>query len=214
MTIRAARFPEECELVRTLFREYAAEIVVNLCFQGFEQELAALPGAYVPPTGELLLAEHAGEVVGCVAVRELKVPACGCGSQQRHTNPDMATNRLCHDAGSAGETPTLPNEVPAISDTNHTSRGPKFCEMKRLYVRPAARGSACGRKLADAIVAVSRRLGYSHMRLDTLATMTAARGLYRSLGFVEIDAYYDNPLDDVVYMELQLAGPRITEPRQ
>lgn len=182
MIIRPARFPEECEVVRTLFREYAAEIAVNLCFQGFEQELAALPGAYAPPTGELLLAEQADQVVGCVAVRELKPPAGGCGSQQRHTN--------------------------RIADPNHASRAPVFCEMKRLFVRPAARGSACGRKLAEAIVTASLRLGYSHMRLDTLATMTAARGIYRSLGFIEIDAYYANPLDDVVYMELRIGNWR------
>jgi ribosomal protein S18 acetylase RimI-like enzyme len=173
MIIRAARFPNDLEMVRTLFREYAAEIAVDLCFQGFEQELAALPGTYAPPTGELLLAEQDGAVVGCVAVRPLKQAACGCNSESRAI--------------------AVPLE---------------YCEMKRLFIRPAARGLACGRKLAEAIVEVSRRLGYSHMRLDTLATMSAARGLYRSLGFVEIEAYYANPLDDVVYMELRLTEPR------
>ncbi|MHB8471074.1 MAG: GNAT family N-acetyltransferase, partial [Gaiellaceae bacterium] len=145
------RDADDVEVVRALFREYAASLGVDLSFQAFDEELAALPDGY----DAVLVAEVGREVAGCVGVRPFADGAC---------------------------------------------------EMKRLYVRPSARGSGAGRALAAASVERARSLGYERMLLDTLATMTAAHALYRALGFTEIAPYRHNPVAGTRFMELCLTG--------
>ena len=156
-SIIQAEAPEALTLIRQLFAEYAASLEIDLAFQGFDEELADLPGAYARPAGSLLLGFDGEEPAGCVAFRRL---------------------------------------VPAIA------------ELKRLYVRPAARGAGWGRRLAERAADEARASGYGRIRLDSLPSMRAAIDLYLGMGFREIPAYRHNPVAGTRFLELDLRPGR------
>ncbi len=156
----AVQTPADLQTTRTLFREYAQSLSVDLCFQNFEAELARLPGDYAAPAGALLLALVDGQAGGCVAMRPLP-------------------------------------------DSDHTNA----CEMKRLYVRPTHRRYGLGRQLTQRLMDLAAQAGHSCMLLDTLDDMEAARGLYGSLGFVEVPPYYFNPIPGAHYLKVVLGAP-------
>lgn len=162
MEIRPAKTSSEVESARRLFVDYQTELGIDLCFQGFTQELATLPGDYASPRGILLVAWEDGSAHGCVAVRSLEQPG--------------------------------------------------IAELKRLYVCPRARGRGLGERLARAAVSFARQVGYERVRLDTLPSMARAQALYRSLGFVAIEPYRDNPVPGATYMELGLRYESDTNP--
>ncbi|HXY43499.1 MAG TPA: GNAT family N-acetyltransferase [Acidimicrobiales bacterium] len=87
---------------------------------------------------------------------------------------------------------------------------PAIAELKRMYLRPEARGRGLGRALAENALETAARLGYERVRLDTVADMVAAVELYRKLGFVEIEPYRHNPLRTARFYEavLREAGSR------
>lgn len=80
----------------------------------------------------------------------------------------------------------------------------EMAEMKRLFVRPSGRGLGLGRSLAESAIRFATVTGYERMRLDTLPQMDRAQDLYRSLGFMPIDAYRFSPVPGTVFLELVL----------
>ena len=72
--------------------------------------------------------------------------------------------------------------------------------MKRMYVKPAARGLGVGRALAERLILEACQIGYGMMKLDTEPDFAAAVGLYRSLGFGDITRYNDDPVACTMYM--------------
>ncbi|MGI8812925.1 MAG: GNAT family N-acetyltransferase [Pyrinomonadaceae bacterium] len=140
---------------RKLFREYQAWLGLDLCFQGFEEEMSSLPGRYATPDGRLLIAySDAREPAGVIALRSI---------------------------------------------------GDRICEMKRLFVRPRFRGDGLGKILIETLIADAKEIGYKKMRLDTYAPkMAKALKLYGSHGFSLIPPYYENPYNEILFMELDL----------
>lgn len=78
------------------------------------------------------------------------------------------------------------------------------CELKRLYVRPQFRGKKMGERLLDVILKDAREIGYKAMLLDTLPFLKTAISMYQRRGFYEIPCYNDSPIDDTIYMKIDL----------
>jgi ribosomal protein S18 acetylase RimI-like enzyme len=80
----------------------------------------------------------------------------------------------------------------------------RTAEMKRLYVRPDARGRGLARKLISRLCDEARRLNYAEIRLDTLPKMGDAQALYESYGFVDIEPYYETPIAGTRFMSKKI----------
>ncbi len=79
-----------------------------------------------------------------------------------------------------------------------------IAEMKRLYVRPEARGRGLARQLISRLCEEATRLGYTDIRLDTLPMMGDAQALYHACGFVDIEPYYETPIAGTRFMGKRL----------
>lgn len=78
------------------------------------------------------------------------------------------------------------------------------CEMKRLFVRPEARGLRLGRALVDRVLAEAHAIGYEEIVLDTLPSMVEAQRMYERLGFRDIPPYRENPVPGARYLAKRL----------
>ena len=92
----------------------------------------------------------------------------------------------------------------AIACAAYRKIGEGICELKRMYIKPDFRIQGIGQQLVELLCNKAKQNGYFLMRLDTLDSMLPALSLYRKNGFKEIEAYYHNPNEGVVYMEKQL----------
>ena len=93
------------------------------------------------------------------------------------------------------------NVIGMVAYHKHNS---ERCEMKRLYVKPETRGMHLGELLVREIIEHAKQAGFKEMVLDTVAPLNVAIGLYKKNGFVECEPYYNNPMDDVIYMMKKL----------
>jgi ribosomal protein S18 acetylase RimI-like enzyme len=141
--------PDSAELLadtRTIFREYAASLDVDLCFQGFEAELSTLPGDYAAPTGQLLLATVDGEIAGCGAFRPLH--ECdhpnACEMKRLYVRPAfrrfglgrLLAQRLLDDARRAGYSNMLLDTLDDMESARELYASLGFEEVPPYYYNP------------------------------------------------------------------------------
>jgi putative acetyltransferase len=79
-------------------------------------------------------------------------------------------------------------------------------EIKRIYVRADHRGPGFGPRLTQALLDRARELGYEHIRVDTLPSMTAAIEFYEEMGFIPVPAFWSHPVEGARFFEIDLRG--------
>jgi ribosomal protein S18 acetylase RimI-like enzyme len=142
MEIIQAASAGDIERVKELFREYEKSLDVDLCFQGFEQELAGLPGAYTPPRGRLLLAIDGGRPAGCVALRPLGPDACEM--KRLYLRPEfrgrrvgrLLAERILAEARAIGYARMRLDTLPTMTEAIAMYRALGFAEIAPYYANP------------------------------------------------------------------------------
>lgn len=127
---------------RTLFEEYAASLGIDLCFQGFDEELAGLPGNYAPPAGRLLLAMQSDTAAGCVALRRLEREVCEM--KRLYVRPAfqglgvgrMLVERVILEAGNAGYRRMRLDTLPTMTSARALYRKIGFREIAPYTSNP------------------------------------------------------------------------------
>ena len=131
-----------------IFREYAASLDVDLCFQNFDTELASLPGEYAPPRGQLLLAFVNGELAGCGALRPFADAEDGnaCEMKRLYVRPGfrgvglgrMLAQALLDEARSAGYSTILLDTLDDMEAARELYTTLGFVEVPPYYFNPIA----------------------------------------------------------------------------
>ena len=142
--IREAHTPEDIEQLRQLFVEYQAAIGIDLCFQGFAEELATLPGCYSRPAGCLLLAADGAAVFGCVGLRPLR--GSDCEMKRLYVRPAgrgrglgrMLASAVIGEARLAGYHRILLDTLSTMTEAQALYRSLAFTEVAPYYHNPVA----------------------------------------------------------------------------
>jgi ribosomal protein S18 acetylase RimI-like enzyme len=144
VSILPAQVPADLPALSQLFRAYAASLPIDLGYQGFDGELAALPGKYAPPSGALLIARDAsGEALGCVAMRPLETPGI-CEMKRLYVAPEGRGRGLgkalalaiIDAARAAGHSDMLLDTLPTMHDAQALYRALGFREIAPYYDTP------------------------------------------------------------------------------
>lgn len=142
MEIVQATGSGDVERIRDLFREYEKSLGIDLCFQGFEQELAGLPGAYAHPRGRLLLAVDDGRPAGCVALRGLG--ASVAEMKRLYVRPEfrgrrvgrLLAERILAEARAIGYARMRLDTLPSMKEAIALYRSLGFEEIAPYYTNP------------------------------------------------------------------------------
>ena len=142
MQIIGATALPDIERARSLFREYETSLGVDLCFQGFEQELAGLPGAYARPSGRLLLAVDGGRPAGCIALRPLGADTCEM--KRLYVRPEfrgrrvgrLLVERVLAEARAIGYARMRLDTLPSMKEAIPLYRSLGFEEIAPYYANP------------------------------------------------------------------------------
>ena len=145
MPITPVSLPTDLPALTSLFRAYAASLPIDLGYQGFDGELAALPGKYAPPAGALLIArDAAGAALGCVAMRPLEADICEM--KRLYVAPAgrgqglgrALTLALIEAARTSGYREMRLDTLPTMTDAQKLYRALGFTEIAPYYDTPIA----------------------------------------------------------------------------
>ena len=143
MKLVDAATPVQFDAARALFREYAEKLGVDLCFQGFEQELKALETMYAPPSGALLLLEDDGAYKACAGLRPL---GDECEMKRLYVKPELRgqgwgralAEAIVERARSLGYRRLYLDTLPSMTEARALYRDMGFADTDPYYMNPVA----------------------------------------------------------------------------